>query len=70
LATLYVGRAIKYFPWTQAVHVWRRVTGNRKWKYGVEYSPVECSRPEIRQSQLRWILLATIYGGRAIKYFP
>jgi len=27
----------------------RRVTGNRKWKYGVGYSPGECRRPEIRR---------------------
>jgi len=48
LATLYIGRATKYLPQTQAVHVWRRVTGNRKWKCGVDYSPGECPRQEIR----------------------
>jgi len=37
-----------FAPWTQAVHVWRRVTGNRKLIHGVEYSPGECPRPEIR----------------------
>jgi len=31
----------------KGLRVWRRLIGNRKWKYGVGYRPFECCRPEI-----------------------